>query len=162
MLVEIYLYHFLYFLFKAYFKLMSYYYVIVQTPKCTLQIFRLITSDITIKPKQSITKIFLKRWWWCWWVLLLNRWPTEYVRPYFQLGPLSEMVTTANFQHAVSRIVLAQNLRSLSLERRCTEMISTTPSCPSTMALQYTSKNISPCFSSGSYRCYYSFRRVKN
>ena len=47
----------------------------------------------------------------------------------------------------------AQNLRSEFVESSCTEMISTTPSCYCTTALQYISKNISPCFSSAPYRC---------
>ena len=53
----------------------------------------------------------------------------------------------------------AQKLRSEFVEWSCTEMISTTPSCYCTTALQYASKNISPCFSSASYRCY-SFKKL--
>ena len=107
MLVELSLSHFLYSPFNAYFKLLPLYnYVIVQTLNYTLQISRLITSDIMIKLKQSITKIFWERWWWCWQVLLLNVWPTEYVKPYIQLEPLLEIVTIANFQHVVSRICI--------------------------------------------------------
>ena len=47
-----------------------------------------------------------------------------------------------------------QNLRSEFVEWSCTEMIFTTLSCYCITALQYTSKNISPCFSSATYRCY--------
>ena len=49
---------------------------------------------------------FLKRtwWWWRWWIIFVI-WLTDKRRlPYFQPGPLSEILTISNLRHTASRI----------------------------------------------------------
>ena len=39
-------------------------------------------------------------------LFLRNGWPTKGVKPYFQSGPLSEILTIANLRHAESKILI--------------------------------------------------------
>ena len=54
-------------------------------------------------------------------------WATKGVKPYFQPGPLSEILTIANLWHAASRrLEPAQNLSSGFVEWSCAVAITTT------------------------------------
>ena len=49
----------------------------------------------------------IKWWWWWWWWWIVFFWygsPTKGVSPYFQPGPLSDILSISNLRHAASRI----------------------------------------------------------
>ena len=65
-------------------------------------------------------------WWWWWWLFLRKSWPPRSIRPYFQLGPFLEILTT-RFHKCTTRHKQDLNLRKTCVQTFCNHFTTALP-----------------------------------